>query len=179
MPDRQLVKLSQKESNTDPDTIKIEKLIQLFREYYMPKRNSYHSRGDFFWAKQEDNETHEEHWKKLVTLEKNCDFKNIKQEDLLISKFITSITDKKLREKHIREKTLDLKTTIELLTQNSYDRRHKKSTIPPALAKDKQIKQEPIKKSKQTHTAINRRKMIADSVNNKTGPPKTTARQKR
>ena len=61
----------------------------------MPKRNTYHSRGDFFWAEKEENETPEEHWKKLVTLEKNCYFKNIKQEDILISKFITSITDKK------------------------------------------------------------------------------------
>ena len=48
----------------------------------MPK-NTYHSRGVFFWAKQEDKETPEEHWKKLITLEKNCDFKNIKREDLL------------------------------------------------------------------------------------------------
>ena len=61
----------------------------------MPKRNTYHSRGDFFWAKQEENETPEEHWRKLVSLEKNCESKDIKQEDLLISKFITSITDKK------------------------------------------------------------------------------------
>ena len=61
----------------------------------MPKRNTYHSRGDFFWAKQEENETPEEHWEKQITLEKTCDFKDIKREDLLISKFITSITDKK------------------------------------------------------------------------------------
>ena len=60
----------------------------------MPKRNTYHSRRDF-WAKQEENETPEEHWRKLVSLEKNCEFKDIKQEYLLISKFITSITDKK------------------------------------------------------------------------------------
>ena len=134
------------EFNTDPDTITTDKLIQLFKEYYMPKRNTYHSRGDFFWAKQEENETPEEHWKKLITLEKNCEFKDIKQEEILISKFITSITDKKLREKLIREKTLNLKTTVELITQNSYDRRHKQSTIPAALAKDKEIKEEPIQK---------------------------------
>ena len=69
--------------------------MQLFREYYMPKRNTYHSRGDFFWAKQEVNETPEEHWEKLITLEKICDSKDIRQEDLLISKYITSNTDKK------------------------------------------------------------------------------------
>ena len=112
----------------------------------MPKRNTYHSRGDFFWAKQEENETPEEHWKKLITLERTCEFKDIKQEDLLISKFITSITNKKLREKLIREKTLNSNTTIELITQDSYDRLHKQSTIPPALTKDKEIKQEPIQK---------------------------------
>ena len=89
----------------------------------MPKRNTYHSRGDFFWAKQKENETPEEHWRKLVSLEKNCEFKDIKQEDLLISKFITSITDKKLREKLIREKTLNLKTTMDLVTQDSYEKK--------------------------------------------------------
>ena len=112
----------------------------------MPKRNTYHSRGDFFWAKQEDNETPEEHWKNLTTLEKNCGFQDIKQEDLLISKFITSITDKKLRNKITCENALDLKTTVELVTQHTYNRRHKQSTITPALAKDKEIKQEPIQK---------------------------------
>ena len=112
----------------------------------MPKRNTYHSRGDFFWAKQEDNETPEEHWRKLVSLEKNCEFKDIKQEDLLKSKFITSITDKKLREKLIREKTLNLKTAMDLVTQDSYEKRHKQSTIPLALAEEKKIKEEPIQK---------------------------------
>ena len=62
--------ITKREFNTDPDTINTDKLIQLFKDYYMPKRNTYHSRGDFFWAKQEENETPEEHWRKLVTLEK-------------------------------------------------------------------------------------------------------------
>ena len=31
------------EYKTDPETIKTDKLIQLFREYNMPKRNTYHS----------------------------------------------------------------------------------------------------------------------------------------
>ena len=102
--------ISKGEFNTVPDTINTEKLIQVFKDYYMPKHNTYHNHGDFFWAKQEENETPEDHWGKIVSLEKDCEFKDIKQEDLLISKFITSITDKKLRKKLIREKTLNLKT---------------------------------------------------------------------
>ena len=137
---------TKREINTDPDTINTEKLIQLFKDFYMPKQNTYHSRGDFFSAKQEENETPEEHWRKLVCQEKNCEFKDIKQEDLLISNFITSITDKKLREKLSREKTLNLKTTMDLVTQNRYERRHKQSKVPPPLAKEKEIKHEPIQK---------------------------------
>ena len=138
------------EFNTDPDTIKTDKLIHLFRQYYMPKRNSYYSSGDFFWVKLGANETREEHWKKLVTLEKNCDFKDLKQEDFLISKFITSITNEKLRVKLSREKTLNLKTTVERVTQNSCDRRQKQSTLSPVLAKDKGIKRELIQKLQAT-----------------------------
>ena len=161
--------ISKDEFNTDLDTIETDKLIQIFREYYMPKRNTYHSRGVFFRAKQEENGTPEEHWKKILTLEKNCEFKYIKQEDLLISKLITSISDKKLREKLIREKTLNLKTIIELITQNSYDSRHKISTIPSALTKDK-AKKEPIQNTKPRNTATqHKRKTTADSAENKIG----------
>ena len=45
------------EFNADPDTINTEKLIQLFKDYYMPKRNTYHIflGGDFFWARRKRN----------------------------------------------------------------------------------------------------------------------------
>ena len=95
---------------------------------------------------------------------------------------MTSITDKKFREKPIREKALDLKTTVELVTQNSYDRRHKQSTISPTLGKDKEIKQEPIQKIRAKNienSETNRRKTIVDPADNKTGSPNITARQKR
>ena len=62
--------ITEKEFNTDPDTINTERLLQLFKDYYIPKRSTYHSRGDFVWAKQEKNENPEEYWRKLVSLEK-------------------------------------------------------------------------------------------------------------
>ena len=51
------------------------------------------------------------------------------------------------RENNNPRKPSNLKTTVELVTQNSYDRRHKQCTIPLALAKDKGIKQEPFQKN--------------------------------
>ena len=70
----------------------------------------------------------------------------MKQEELPLSKFVTSITNQKLWEKLLREKTSNIKTLTEVKTQNSSDRRHNRSKIPPALAKENKIKQEPVRK---------------------------------
>ena len=61
---------------------------------------------------------------------------------------MTAITDEKLREKIMKENTLELKKIIELIKQNTYEK-NKKNTIPEALisSKEKQaIKEEPVQR---------------------------------
>ena len=48
--------------------------------------------------------------------------------------------------KLIRGKILNLKTTVDLVTQDSYDKRHKQSTIPASTRKRERNKEEPIQK---------------------------------
>ena len=55
-----LFQITRAEYKTDPDSKKIKDLIRLYTEYYLPKRNIYHNRGDFFWAKQSEEETPED-----------------------------------------------------------------------------------------------------------------------
>ena len=55
-----LYQMSRAEYKTEPDIIKINDLIRLVTECYLPKRNTYHNRGGFFWAKQTEGETPEE-----------------------------------------------------------------------------------------------------------------------
>ena len=57
--------------------------------------NTYQSRGDFFWAKQTEEETPEEFWRRLIEIEKKCKFNTISAEELLILKHMTAIIDKK------------------------------------------------------------------------------------
>ena len=62
---------------------------------------------------------------------------------------MTAITDKKLRDKMVKEKLLEQKKTIELLKQNTYEKKNKKNTIPEALISAKErhtIKEEPIQR---------------------------------
>ena len=44
-------------------------LIRIFTENYLPKRNSYHTRGDFLWAKQTQDETPGEFWRRQIEIE--------------------------------------------------------------------------------------------------------------
>ena len=144
-----IYQITRAECKTEPDSEKVKYLIRLFTEFYMPKRNTYHNRGDFFWAKQTEEETPEEFWRRPIEIEKECNFNTISAEELLISKYMTAITDTKLRFKIMKEKTLEKKKVIELIKQNTYEKTNKKNTIPEALisTKEKQIiKEEPIQR---------------------------------
>ena len=60
---------------------------------------------------------------------------------------MTAITDKKLRDKIMKEKTLELKKIIEFIKQNTYEKKNKKNTIPEALISTKEgIIKEPIQR---------------------------------
>ena len=68
---------------------------------------------------------------------------------------MTAITDKKLRDKLMKEMTLEMKKTIEMIKQNTYEKKNKKNTIPEALVttKEKQIiKEEPIQRMEKFET---------------------------
>ena len=68
---------------------------------------------------------------------------------------MTAITDKKLRDKIMEEKTLEMKNIIELIKQNTYEKKNKKNTIPKALISTTEkhiIKEEPIQRMKRFGT---------------------------
>ena len=94
---------------TELDKIAIKEFFRLFNEYFLPKRNTYHSREESFWTKQTKAETPEDFWRRLIEIEKECNFESITAEELLISKFLTAITDKKLRDKLMKEKKPEMK----------------------------------------------------------------------
>ena len=47
--------------------------------------------------KQDDNETLDEYWKRLVDIERKCDFGNITAEEIITYKFAATIKDKRAR----------------------------------------------------------------------------------
>ena len=61
-----LYQMTRAEYKTEPDRIAVKDLIRLFNEYFLPKRNTYHNRGGFFWTKQTESETPEDFWRRLI-----------------------------------------------------------------------------------------------------------------
>ena len=73
----------------------LSELLKLFKKTFIPARNLFHSRAQFFNSKQEDSETLEEYWKRLVVIERKCEFNRITPEEIITYKFAATINDKK------------------------------------------------------------------------------------
>ena len=52
--------------------ITLQEVFKLFKKTFLPTRNVFHSGAPFFNIKQEDNETLDEYWQKLVDIEKSA-----------------------------------------------------------------------------------------------------------
>ena len=75
----------------EPSSLPLYKLYTLFRLQVTPERNVQHSRADFFDLKREDSETAADVWKRILEIEKNCEFETITTAELLASKFLSVI----------------------------------------------------------------------------------------
>ena len=75
----------------EPSSLPLHKLYTLFRLHFTPERNVHHSRADFFDLKREDGETAADVWKRILEVEKNCEFETITAAELLASKFLSLI----------------------------------------------------------------------------------------
>ena len=83
-------------------------------------RNVIHSRAQFFNIKQDDHETLDEYYKRLVDIERKCEFSRITPEEIITYKFAATIKDKKARDKFIKG-PLKLQTVLETIEQDNYN----------------------------------------------------------
>ena len=115
----------------------LQELLKLFKKTFISARNVFHSRAQFFNIKQDDNETLDEYWKRLVDIERKCEINRITPEKIITYKFAATINDKKARDKFIKG-PLKLQTVLETIEQDSYNRKYgdkkpnKKHRRPPS-----------------------------------------------
>ena len=103
--------------------IRLQDFLRIFKKTFLPIRNVFHSRAQFFNIKQEDGETLDEYWKRLVDVERKCEFNTITPEDIITYKFAASINDKKAKDKFIKG-PLKLQLILETIELDNYNRKY-------------------------------------------------------
>ena len=86
-----------------PNSLPLHRFYPLFRLHFFPQRNKHHSSADFINLKKEHRESAAYTWKRILELEKNCEFEEIKAAETLASKF-QSVIGKTTREKDQKKK---------------------------------------------------------------------------
>ena len=105
---------------------------RLFNEYFLPKRNTYHNQGEFFWTKQAESETPED----LAEIDRNLKRMQLRKHN---SRRIThfQIYDRNYGQETSRQiierKKPEMKKAIKTIKQNTYEKKNNENTIPEAL----------------------------------------------
>ena len=73
--------------------------------------------------KQDESETLDEYWKRLVDIERKCDFGNITAEEIITYKFAATIKDKRARDKFIKG-PLKIQLVLETIEFDNYNRKY-------------------------------------------------------
>ena len=96
------------------DSKKIAPVLEQFRRYCEPQKNTPFERYCFNRRCQEAGESYDQYRTALRKLAANCDFGSITQDELLRDRLVFGVRDSKVRERLLREPALTLKRTDEI-----------------------------------------------------------------
>ena len=85
-----VTKMTKTVRDNDPNKININQMYALFRLHFIPEKNEFNSRADFFGITREPNETAEDVWTGILQTEKNCEFDRVTPAELIASKIFIS-----------------------------------------------------------------------------------------
>ena len=111
--------------DNDPNKMDINQLFSLFRLHFIPERNKFHSRADFFGITRKKHESAEDVWTRILLVEKNCEFGKVTPSELIASKILSVIgrsTDVYEFKKKIRKSTMTIEAITTLIHEHMYDR---------------------------------------------------------
>ena len=109
----------------EPNSLQLYRPYALFRLHFIPERNKHHSRADFFNLKCEPGKSAAETWKRILEIEKNCEFEEITAAELLASKFL-SVIGKTTGDNDLKKKIKKGDMSVEAITDTIYEYMYEK-----------------------------------------------------
>ena len=123
----------------EPSSLPLHKLYSLFRLHFTPERNVHHSRADFFELKREEGESAADVWKRILTIERNCEFETITAAELLASKFL-SVIGKSTGDYDLKKKIRKSDMSVEAITDALHEHMYEKLNDSPETEEEKKIR---------------------------------------
>ena len=123
----------------EPSSLPLQKLYSLFRLHFTPERNVHHSRGDFFELKREEGESAADVWKRILAIERNCEFETITAAELLASKFL-SVIGKSTGDYDLKKKIRKSDMSVEAITEALHEHMYEKLNDSPETEEEKKIR---------------------------------------
>ena len=123
----------------EPSSPPLYKLYTLFRLHFTHERNVQHSRADFFDLKREDGESAVDVWKRILEVEKNCEFETITATELLASKFL-SVIGKSTGDYDLKKNIIKSDMSIEAITEALHEYKYQKLNDSPPETEEKKIR---------------------------------------
>ena len=133
----------------EPSSLPLNKLYTLFRLHFTPERNVHHSRADFFDLKWQVGETAADVWKRILDVEKNCEFETITAAELLASKFL-SLIGKSTGDYDLKKKIRKSDMSVEAITDAIHKYMYEKLNDSPETEEEKKIRYVNKRKTKAT-----------------------------
>ena len=123
----------------EPSSLPLHKLYSLFRLHFTPERNVHHSRADFFELKREEGESAADVWKRILTIERNCEFETITAAELLASKFL-SVIGKSVGDYDLKKKIRKSDMSVEAITDALHEHMYEKLNDSPETEEEKKTR---------------------------------------
>ena len=123
----------------EPSSLPLHNLYSLFRLHFTAERNDRHSRADFFELKREEGESAPDVWKRILTIERNCEFETITAAELLASKFL-SVIGKSTGDYDLKKKIRKSDMSVEAITEALQEHMYEKLNDSPETEEEKKIR---------------------------------------
>ena len=125
-----LTEMTKTVGDREPSALPLYRLYTLIRLHFTPEKNVQHCRADFFDLKRETNETAADLWKRILDVEKNCEFETITAAELIASNFLSLIGtftgDYELKKK-IRKNDMSIEAITGAIHENVYEKLNESS----------------------------------------------------
>ena len=162
----------------EPSSLLLYKLYTIFRLHFTPERSVQHSKADFFDLKRKDGETAADVWKRILEIEKNCEFETITAAELLASKFL-SVIKKSTGDYDLKKKIRKSDISVEAITDAKIEYTYDKINDSPEtneVEKIRYLNKRKIKPMKeQPEKPTNSKKSTATVAGHQTGQDNTNA----